>query len=177
MSGASAVGSSGCVASTTGSPPFNSSPVLPPCLRSKSAVSVRWYLMARSSGVRPSSVLTFTSAPLAMSSSTISFRPSKAAKCKGVPPTLFFAFTSTPAAKCCLTASMSPPAIAAINVLSISAFPHPTNSTAAIVASRRCFIYHPPRPPAATSAPRSVTRSDRGVVECRDAGGCSGGNW
>ncbi len=75
-----------------------------------------------------------------MSSSTTSLRPSKAAKCNGVPPTLFFAFTSTPAAKCCLTASMSPPAIAAINVLSISAFPHPTKSTATIVVSRRCFI-------------------------------------
>ena len=33
---------------------FNSSPVLPPCLRSRSAVSGCLFLMARSSGVIPS---------------------------------------------------------------------------------------------------------------------------
>ena len=64
---------------------FNSSPVLPPCLRRRSARPVLFPWIAASSGVSPAAppcALTF--APLAISRSTFSLRPIKAAECKGV---------------------------------------------------------------------------------------------
>ena len=51
---------------------FNSSLVLPPCLRRRSAVSGCLSSMTISSGVIPLDVFAFTSAPLAISNSTIS---------------------------------------------------------------------------------------------------------
>ena len=64
--------------------------------------------MASSSGVLPSLVFAFTSAPSAISSSAIPLWPLIAAQCKGVLPVPPFAFTSVPSFKCCLTASMFP---------------------------------------------------------------------
>ena len=61
---------------------FNSAPVLPPCLRRRSAVSLSFPNMATSSGVSPPSSFAFTSAPLSISSSEISLKSYLAAKCK-----------------------------------------------------------------------------------------------
>ena len=58
---------------------FNSSPVLPPCLRRRSTILVFLTWMAKSSGVWPPLTFAFTSAPSAISSSTISLGPTKAA--------------------------------------------------------------------------------------------------
>ena len=120
---------------------FNSSPVLPPCLRRRLAVSVRSLLMAKSSGILPFH-FAFTSAPLEISSSAVPLWPVITATDKGVHPSLFFVFTLATASKCCLTAAILPYIEARRSCISFTSCdsPHPTSTTAAIVVSRRCFI-------------------------------------
>ena len=54
---------------------FNSSPVLPPCLRRRAMISGCLYSMALSKAVLPSSQFAFTSAPFSIKISAISVFP------------------------------------------------------------------------------------------------------
>ena len=147
---------------------FNSSPVLPPCLRRRSEISECSYLMASSRGVLFSKSLVFKSAPASISNLTITDLPVFAAPWRGVLSHFAIALTSAPlsiniiatsfcpfsAAKCngvskkesvlALTSAPSANSCLTSSILPSSAasykeVPHPTSNTDVIVISS-CFI-------------------------------------
>ena len=128
-------------------------------------------MKAKSNGVWPSSVFVFTSAPFSISNLEASLCPIQADQCKGVHPTSLTALTPGPVFKSWLTDRMLPVLAASQIQMSIdfpgkesgssastkgstgfASFvevdccdsPHTTSTKAAIVVSRRCFIFSQP---------------------------------